>query len=99
MATQTNTIFYDRYKGPRSAASIQTNYEAIKAANKELSSTIVDMKDFWKGTLATKFYTQIAEYCELIDSYCKCLQDGSENLEKGCKAYSEFDESFANKTL
>ena len=96
---QSNTVYYDRSKGPRSAATIQTSYEAIKTANKELSSTIADMHSFWRGTVASKFYVQLEEYCELIDLYCKCLRDGSDNLEKGCKAYSEFDESFATKSL
>ncbi len=102
MATKSSsdTIYFSTFNTYRyDSQTLKTSHETIKAANKELKTTIGDLNGFWKGTISKKYTAQLEGYIDLINKYCECLQDGCEDLEKGHKAYTDFDNYFANKKI
>ena len=93
------TIYFDHDKARNNASLLQECCDAIMRDNNEIDNILTDLNGFWRGSLATIFADKFQKYRQLIKQYSECLQDGYDNLKNGSKAYSDFDDYFANKSI
>ena len=93
------TIYFDHDKARTNASLLQECCDAIMRDNNEIDNILTDLNGFWRGSLATIFADKFQKYRQLIKQYSECLQDGYDNLKNGSKAYSDFDDYFANKSI
>lgn len=93
------TIYFDHDKARTNASLLQECYDAIMRDNNEIDTILTDLNGFWRGSLATIFADKFQKYRQLMKQYSECLQDGYDNLKNGSKAYSDFDDYFANKSI
>ena len=94
-----STIFFNHDRAKSAASKIDECATDINRDNTELNGLLQDLSDFWKGSKETEFADKMSNLIDLINSYKEVLNDSVEQLDKGSKAYGDFDEYFATQTI